>query len=103
MNKIFFLLLLSNFSLHLSAQIGEETAIKTLLEKESATWRIGDIKGHAACWKIQPYSKILISTGDGTVLDVPPELMINPTKGMTGNGGTSTNSNYNMNIQENYA
>lgn len=76
----------------------DTTAIKQLLEKESATWRSGDTKGHADCWHIQPYSKILVSTGDGRVLDIPPTAMINSPATAMGNGGTSINTDYKMNI-----
>ena len=76
----------------------EADAIKRLLEKESATWRSGNIKGHAECWKIQPYSRILVSTGDGTVIDVPPDYMISPPGQKMGAGGSCVNTNYKMNI-----
>jgi hypothetical protein len=76
----------------------DSVAIQKLLEKESATWRSGDIKGHADCWHIQPYSRILISLGDSTVLDIPPMVMINPPAGMMGKGGYSMNTNYKMSI-----
>ncbi len=82
-----------------SQTVDESLAIKQLLEKESATWRAGDIKGHADCWHIQPYGKILVSTGDGNVLDIPPSVMINPAADMMGKGGTSINSNYKMSIK----
>src|SRR6476469_9621415 len=81
----------------------ESPAIKKLLEKESATWRSGDIQGHADCWHIQPYSRILVSRGDGSVLDVPPDVMIHPAANMVGQGGTSINSNYKMNVTGNNA
>ena len=80
----------------------ETEAIKRVLERESATWRSGDIAGHADCWFIQPYSKIIISTGD-TVIDVPPLLMINPTASMVGQGGSSFNTNYKISINGNHA
>ena len=77
--------------------MNESKAIIQVLEKESATWRAGDFKAHADCWHIQPYSKILISTGDGTFLDIPPAAMIDPTTKM-GDEGTSSNSNYQFSI-----
>jgi hypothetical protein len=105
MKKMHLLLLLivaSSLS-HAYGQNGEELAIKTLLQRESATWRSGDIKGHAACWLIKPYSRILISTGDGTTLDLPPDLMINPPATMVGQGGSSINTNYKMRVSGNNA
>jgi hypothetical protein len=85
------------------SQTNEEALIKQLLEKESATWRSGDVKAHADCWHIQPYSRILVSTGDSTLLEVPPSVMINPPVGIFGKGGTSVNSNFKMNISGNNA
>ncbi len=81
----------------------DAAAIKQLLEKESATWRSGDVKGHADCWQIQPYSKILISTPEGKMIDVPPTMMINPMSGSMGKGGFSVNTNYKMSIHDNDA
>jgi len=78
----------------------ETIAIKALLEKESATWRSGDIAAHAACWQVQPYSRILVSAGNGEVYDVPPENMIKASEGM-GKGGSSRNSNYKWAIHGN--
>ncbi|MGB8703887.1 MAG: endo-arabinase [Gillisia sp.] len=98
---IFFLSMIS--VLQISAQNKDETAIKQVLEKESATWREGDVEAHAECWEIKPYSRILISTGDGKLIDLPPEYMINPPEDMMGGGGTSENSNYRMNISGNNA
>ena len=95
MNKIFFLLL---FTISVSYAQSEEEAIISLLEKESATWRSGDVKAHSECWSIKPYSRILVSTQEGNSIDVPPAIMLNPPENMIGNGGTSKNSNYKMNI-----
>ncbi len=55
--------------------------------------------GHAQCWHLQPYSRILVSTGDGTVLDVPPQFMVSPPAGSMGKGGSAVNSNYKMSIK----
>ncbi|RYY19292.1 MAG: nuclear transport factor 2 family protein [Cytophagaceae bacterium] len=85
-----------------SAPTDEAAAIRQVLEKESATWRSGDVSAHAACWHPQPYSRILISTGTGQVLDVPPALMLGLAAGM-GQGGTSANTNYKMHIAGNDA
>jgi hypothetical protein len=79
-------------------KIDDTLAIKQLLEKESATWRSGDIKAHADCWQIQPYSRILVSTADGKMIDVPPTMMINPPATSVGKGGSSARSNYKMSI-----
>jgi hypothetical protein len=103
MKKTISLLLLLSVSCYCFAQQTEEEAIKKLLEKESATWRSGDVKGHADCWQIQPYSRILVSTADGVTIDVPPAFIINPSPNSMGKGGSSANSNYKFSINGNSA
>ncbi|SHM39399.1 endo-arabinase [Flavobacterium xinjiangense] len=76
----------------------ESEMIKKLLEKESATWRAQDSKGHSDCWYIQPYSRILVSTPKGETFDVPPAAMMNTKPEAMGNGGFSVNTNYKMSI-----
>ncbi|QKG55592.1 endo-arabinase [Hymenobacter sp. BRD128] len=77
--------------------VDDTAAIKHLLEKESATWRAGDVPGHAACWHIQPYSRILVSTGDGQALDIPPAAMLTSSSSM-GQGGAAVNTNYKLHV-----
>ena len=101
--KLSFFLLFSFTLLAYSQKNNEAAKIISLLEKESATWRAGDGKGHADCWYIQPYSRILISTGNGTTIDVPPAAMKNTDPAAMGNGGSSINTNYKMSIQKNSA
>lgn len=104
MKKIFFITLFGSLVFNAYSQsVDESKAIRQLLEKESATWRAGDIKGHAACWHVQPYSRILVSTGDSTVLDIPPEVMVHPPANIIGKGGSAVNSNYKMSIHGNSA
>ncbi len=104
MKKIFiFILLLCCIKTSYSQQANDSSAIKMLLEKESATWRSGDSTAHAACWKVQPYSRILVSTSDGKSFDVPPEMIMHPSAGMMGKGGTSVNTNYTFSIHGNDA
>ena len=86
-----------------SQSIPDTTAIKQLLEKESTTFRSGDVKGHADCWKIQPYTRIVVSTADGKMIDVPPAMMVNPRANAMGNGGTFSNSNYKISVMGNSA
>jgi hypothetical protein len=83
--------------------INDTTAIKQLLEKESATWKAGDEKAHADCWHIQPYSKIIVSTPDGRCFEVPPSAMIHPSANSFGKGGSSVNSNYTFSVHGNAA
>ncbi len=72
-------------------------AIKKLLEKESKTWRAGNYKEHAACWHIQPYGRVLVSTTTGQSFEIAANEIINP-KAKMGNGGAAKNSNYNIQI-----
>jgi hypothetical protein len=92
------ILLVGYFIVGCNHENEDAAAIKTLLEKESATWRSGDSTAHAACWQIRPYSSILVSTTDGKFYDVPPEMMIHPAPGSMGKGGSSVNSNYKISI-----
>jgi hypothetical protein len=87
----------------LAQKISDSTAIRLLLEKESATWRAGDVKAHADCWQIKPYSRILVSMPNGRTIDVPPASVIAPPKEMVGQGGYAVNSNYKMSITKNNA
>lgn len=98
----FFLILIINMVSY-SQNIDEANVIKKLLEKESATWRAADSKGHSDCWHIQPYSRILISTPEGVTLDIPPTAMINTNPNAMGNGGFSVNTNYKISINGNSA
>ena len=80
-----------------------EKAIIRVLEQESATWRSGDVAAHAALWKIQPYSRILVSTPDGKTYDVPPASMLHPNRKDMDLGGTSVNTGYRMKVYGNNA
>lgn len=81
-----------------SQKTDETESIKKLLEKESATWRAQDSKGHTECWHIQPYSRILVSTLEGKTYDVPPAAMIDTKPEAMGNGGFAVQTNYKMSI-----
>lgn len=84
-------------------QKAEEKAIIKLLEREAFTWRAADAKAHAACWNIQPYSRILVSLTDGTVKDVPPAVMTDTTVHKMGDGGMALMSNIKIKITGNSA
>ncbi|WP_264563474.1 endo-arabinase [Flavobacterium sp. N3904] len=99
--KLALILIPSLLLLSCKPTVNDEEAIKSLLEKESSTWRLGDSEAHAACWHIQPYSKILISTADGKTFEVPPAAIIKPI--VNASGGTSINSNYKMSIHDDNA
>jgi WD40 repeat protein len=103
MNK--FWLLLSVFSVStLQAQTANDTLeILELLEKESRTWRSGDIAEHASCWQERSYNKVWINRGGGELLDIPAEVIIHPSEEMTGQGGQAFLSNFQFNIYGNQA
>ena len=77
----------------------DSAAIVRLLKKEAATWRSGDVRAHADCWEIRPYSRILASLADGQSFDVPPSWILHPPENLAGNGGHAVLSNFKMSIQ----
>lgn len=85
------------------SQYSDSTLIVKLLEKESSTWRTGDSIGHATCWKIEPYSTVIIMTADGKTFSIPPGKLANASKQNMGKGGSSKNSNYRMSFHGNTA
>lgn len=101
--KLAFCLILLINMISYSQNSDESKNIIKVLEKESATWRAKDSKGHTECWYVQPYSRILISTTEGNSFDVPPSAMIDTKPENMGNGGFSVNTNYKMSINGNNA
>jgi len=91
----FCLILISAFA-H-SQTNNDSIAIVKLLEKGSTTFRSGDAKAYADCWKIEPYSVILISTAEGKALTIPAEALAKSSSSM-GQGGFATTTNYRMSI-----
>ncbi|MDQ6903185.1 MAG: endo-arabinase [Bacteroidota bacterium] len=91
----FCLLLISAFGQ--SQSYNDSAAIVKLLEKAAVTFRSGDAKAYADCWKIEPYSIIFISTADGKALSIPAEALAKPSSSM-GQGGFATATNYRMSI-----
>lgn len=102
MKTLFKILIISLLLTNAFAQNADEKAIKDVIEKETATWRAGDAKGHAECWEIRPYSRVLVSLPDGTHIDVKPETMKQQSEAM-GGGGSSLNTNYQIAIHGNSA
>ena len=91
--------LLHLFCLSASAQQNADTsAIKALLAKEAATYRSGDVKAHATCWQVRPYSRILVSLPDGRSFEVPPADVVDPPGGKMGNGGAAIMSNFRFHV-----
>lgn len=103
MKKIFYFLFLTSIFYNCKQKVDETIAIKAVIERETTTWRAGDIKGHAECWHIQPYTRILISTDDGTAMDISPDIIINPTPDIMGDKSVSVNSNYKIAVNGNNA
>ena len=102
-SKFPIIVLLFCFALSYGQQEKDSMAIVDILQKEAATWRSGDIEAHADCWQLRTYSKVLISTGTGKILDVDPKYIIEPSPNMVGNGGYAELSNFKMNISGNNA
>ena len=102
-NTFCFFVLISLTVYSCNQKIDETQLIKTVIEKETNTWRAGDIKGHADCWHIQPYTRILVSTVNGVTLDISPKIMINPTPDIMGDKSVSVNTNYKISINGNSA
>ncbi len=94
------LCLLLAYSYGHSQTNNDSVAIVKLLEKAATTFRSGDANAYADCWKIQPYSVILISTADGKAMSIPAEMMAHSSKYM-GQGGFATATNYRMSIHNN--
>ena len=104
MKKTFYFLIVINLTVCGCIQKNDETqAIKAVIENETNTWRAGDIKGHAACWYVQPYTRILVSTADGLTLDISPNVIINPTPDIMGDKSVSVNTNYKISVNGNSA
>ena len=93
-----FVILIFWCSLSYGQQEQDSIAIINVLKTEAATWRSGDIEAHANCWQLRPYSKILISTGSGKIVDIDPNLIVNPPPSMVGTGGYAELSNFTMSI-----
>lgn len=89
--------LLITYAFSYSQSVDDSVAIVKLLEKASTTFRSGDAKAYADCWKIEPYSVIFISTADGKAITIPAETLAKPSSSM-GQGGFATATNYRMSI-----
>lgn len=89
--------LLLTYAYSHSQNVDDSVSIKKLLEKAATTFRSGDAKAYADCWKIQPYSVILISTEDGKSFSIPAEALTKSSSSM-GQGGFATTTNYRMSI-----
>ncbi len=101
MKNYFNLVILAMASTLASAQTTNDTiAIKELLIKEGATWRIGNIEEHASCWMVKPYNTVLFSNAEGQVSDLDPDIIINPSKEFIGQGGFSMHSNFTFSIYD---
>ena len=75
-----------------SQSVDDSILVVKLLEKAAITFRSGDAKAYADCWKIQPYSVIFISTADGKAITIPAEALAKSSSAM-GQGGFATATN----------
>lgn len=99
MKKYYVVLLFSVLVTNIFGQaVSDSIAILQTLEKESRTWRTGDVKSHAECWQIRPYNRIWVTPENGKLIDVPPSMIINPSPGVSGTGGLAVLSDIKMNI-----
>jgi hypothetical protein len=95
------LFLLQLVGLAVGAQkLSDTAAIKNVLAKEAATYRCGDVKAHATCWQVRPYSRILVSLPDGRSFDVQPSVVVDPPGGKMGNGGAAVMSNFRFHVHD---
>lgn len=86
------------------AQVSKDSlAIIRLLEKEGATWRMGDVKAHADCWADRPNGFVVNSTADGKLRIASPSVFINPPSSIVGGGGFAIHTNHKMSISGNTA
>ena len=101
LSKFNIIVLISILGIKTFAQNSDQVAIKAVIEKETETWRIKDVKNHANCWAIKPYGRILVSTEDGTALTFSPAEMVNVKADMMGFEGKSINTNYKFSVNRN--
>ncbi|ASV29760.1 TolB family protein [Maribacter cobaltidurans] len=88
----------------LYSQIEKDSVeIIRLLEKEGLTWRLGNKEKHAECWEATPNGIMAMSTADGNLINIPIEMVINPSPNMIGNGGFAFHFNHKMHIGEHTA
>ncbi len=99
MKKYFLIIAFSIFVINSFGQVSNDSiAIVHLLEKEVTSWRMGDVEAHAECWQERSYNRIWVTPENGNTIDVPPSVIINPSLGVSGNGGLAVLSNIKMNI-----
>ncbi|MFZ9687444.1 MAG: TolB family protein [Chitinophagaceae bacterium] len=103
MNHILAFTTLIVHSFAFSQSSKDSIAIVQLIAREGRTWRMGDAKGHADCWQVRPYGSILVSTGDGKVMDMPPSAIVNPSSKNAASGGFAIHSNHKLSINGNSA
>ena len=101
LSKFCVILFISMLGFKTFAQNIDQIAIRTVIEKETETWRTKDVQGHADCWAIKPYGRILVSTEDGTALDFLPTEMVNIKTDIMGFEGKSVNTNYKFSLNGN--
>lgn len=94
-----FLLLTIIFIFGIQAQEQSDSLqIIKLLQKEGIAWRIGDLEGFTSSWQERPYGRIMTTSKDGNVMNIPSSFMQNPPKEIFGNGGMVVHSNHQMGI-----
>jgi hypothetical protein len=103
MKKHLLIILLAALPALASTQTTDESDIKKVCESETSSWLRGDLKSYEDCWKVQPYSFVLVSLEDGTLVSLTADQISSPDPKVMGGGGTFENSQYNIKINGNNA
>jgi hypothetical protein len=103
MKKHLLIILLAALTALASTQTTEESDIKKVCESETSSWLSGDLKSYEDCWKVQPYSFVLVSLEDGTLVSLTADQISSPDPKVMGGGGTFENTQYNIRINGNNA
>lgn len=103
MKKHLLIILLAVLPALVSTQTTDELDIKKVCESETKTWLSGDLKSYVECWQVQPYSFVIVTLEDGTLISLTADQLSNPDPKVMGGGGTFENSQYNIRINGNSA
>lgn len=98
MKKHLLIILLAVLPALASAQTSDESDIKKVCESETKTWLSGDLKSYLECWQVQPYSFVIVTLEDGTLISLTADQLSSPDPKVMGGGGSFENSQYNIRI-----
>jgi hypothetical protein len=86
-----------------NAQSADETAIKKVCEAETRAWLDKDLTTFNNCWLVQPYSRAVVTTEEGQIINISGAQMQGLQAEAMGGEGTFTNSNYQIHVDGNMA